>query len=55
MAELKAIVLDEDEKIKTKVKATMEDPVKQIEQEVIECQKKLEQKQALLKERDFMI
>lgn len=55
LGELRAVVLTEDEKIRAQVKEKMGDPVRQIEEEVAESRKQLQRKQALLKERDFMI
>jgi len=55
LADLRAVVLAEDEKIRAQIKEKMGDPVRQIEEEVTVARKILQKKQALLKERDFMI
>ncbi len=55
MAELKALAHEEESKIKTQVKEKMTDSVVRIEEDTAAALKELQQKQALLRERDFMI
>eukprot|EP01022_Parablepharisma_sp_SALTPOND_P016748 TRINITY_DN2528_c2_g1_i1.p1 TRINITY_DN2528_c2_g1~~TRINITY_DN2528_c2_g1_i1.p1 ORF type:complete len:541 (+),score=91.05 TRINITY_DN2528_c2_g1_i1:1279-2901(+) len=55
LEELKALASEEEVKIKTQVKEKMEDSVVRIGEEIEVAQKSLKEKQALLKERDFMI
>jgi len=55
VAELKALASQEETKIKLQVKDKMEESVKRIDEDIIIANEQLKQKQALLKERDFMI